>query len=274
MRWNVSAAAVCLLVLLTGCANPLDKEPSSAAIPAGCGACEEEIAALVETVEAIPGVKAVSSTERTTRGVPVAYLSVGLDLSGKDVASTDIGAVVDAVAEAAWHSEVSPLDVLRLDVELRDGYHESAGFAFGADRATYEEQWGKRPPGSEWSPVPEGDDDLAGCEVDGCPDLMREIARDVAALPGVTTVLEATYVASSPTNSTSVDVTVETDGSDVADAVAEVVWRSQVEPLEWIEVTTSDGGGSPDSTRWWVDPGNGRDRARFEQMWGPRPVEQ
>jgi hypothetical protein len=35
MRWNVSAAALCLLVLLTACTNPLDKEPSSAAIPAG-----------------------------------------------------------------------------------------------------------------------------------------------------------------------------------------------------------------------------------------------
>ena len=274
MRWNVWAAVLCLLALTTACSNPLDKQPSSAAIPAGCGDCEAEVAALVETVEAIPGVDAVSSTRRTTRGVPVAYLSVGLDLTGKDVVSTDVGAVADAVAEAAWRSDVSPLDVLRLEVELRNGYEESDGYAFGADRADYEERWGERPAGTEWSPVPEADDDLEGCEVDGCPQLMRDLAREVSSLPGVRAVLRADHVSSSPTNASSADIDVQTDGTDVTEQVAEVVWRSRVTPIELITVTSSTpGGGFPDQVILQIDPRTGRDHDRLEQMWGPRPVE-
>ena len=274
MRWNVSAAVLCLLALATACSNPLDKQPSSAAIPAGCGDCEAEVAALVETVEAIPGVDAVSSTRRTPRGVPVAYLSVGLDLTGKDVVSTDVGAVADAVAEAAWRSEVSPLDVLRLGVELRNGYQESDAYAFGADRADYEERWGERPAGSEWSPVPEADDDLEGCEVDGCPQLMRDLAREVSSLPGVRAVLRADHVSSSPTNASSADIDVRTDGTDVTERVAEIVWRSRVTPIKLITVTTSTpGGGFPDQVILQVDPETGRDHDRLEEKWGPRPVE-
>jgi hypothetical protein len=271
MRWNVSAAVLCLLLLLTGCANPLDKEPSSAAIPSGCGDCEEEIAALVEAVEGVPGVDAVRGTRRTTRGVPVAHLSVGLDLTGTDVVSTDIAAVTDAVAEAAWHSAVSPLDVLRLEVELRNGYRESDGYAFGADRATYEERWGRRPTGSEWSPVPE-DGDLEGCEVDGCREVMRDIAREASQLPGVDAVLQSDYLSDTPTSPASAAVTVRADDTDVADRVAELVWRAEVSPLVSIQVSVeTPGEGFPESFDYQVDPDHGRDHDRLARLWGPRP---
>jgi len=273
MRWNVSAAVLCLLVVAAGCSNPLDEEPSSAAIPTGCGDCEAEIAALVEAVEEIPGVVGVTDTRRTTRAVPVAHLSMGLDLAGTDVVSTDVAAVADAVAEAAWRSGVSPLDVLRLEVGLRNGYEESDAYAFGAERATYEERWGPRPAGTEWSPVPETDDDLEGCEVDGCRDLMRAVAREVSALPGVKAVLRSDYGASTPTNTSSADLEVRTDGTDVAERVAEVVWRSRVTPIRLISVTTAEpGGGFPDTVTYQVDPEIGRDHDRLEELWGPRPV--
>lgn len=273
MRWNVSAAVVCLLVLLTGCTNPLDEEPSSAAIPTGCGDCEAEIAALVEDVQTIDGVESVRSTRRTTRGVPVAHLSVGLDLTGQDVVSTDIGVVADAVAEAAWRSEVSPLDVLGLDVRLRNGYHESVGYFFGAERATYEDRWGVRPAGTEWSPVPEEDGDLEGCEVDGCGEQMRDIARDVSALPGVDAVIVSDYAPDTPTSSAHADIEVRGEGADLADRVAEVVWRSEVTPISHIDVTVdAPGGGFPDTVTYQVDPENGRDHDRLEQQWGPRPA--
>lgn len=277
MRWNVSVAVVCLLVLLTGCTNPLDKEPSSAAIPAGCGDCEEEIAALVDEVATIDGVAAVRSTRRTTRGVPVAYLSVGLDLAGKDVVSADLTAVTDAVAEAAWGSKVSPLDVLTLAVELRDGYQESVSYSFGAERATYEDRWGPRPEGTEWSPVPKEDDDLEGCEVDGCHDLMRDIAREASALPGVGAVLRSAYVSDSPTNGSAAEVGLMADDTvvvdDLVEQVAEIVWRSKVGPIDYISVTVeTPDGGFPDKVDFQVDPDHGRDHDRLEQMWGPRPA--
>jgi hypothetical protein len=277
MRWNVSAAVVCLLVLLTGCTNPLDKEPSSAAIPAGCGDCEDEIAALVEEVQAIDGVDAVRGTRRTTRGVPVAYLSIGLDLAGKDIVSTDITAVTDAVAEAAWRSEVSPLDALTLQVELRNGYHESDGYPFGAERKSYEDRWGKRPAGSEWSPLPEQDEDLEGCEVDGCHELMRAIAREASALPGVDAVVRSAYVSDSPTNGSTADVDLKADDPVVvgglAEQVAEIVWRSEVGPIDYISVTVeTPEGGFPDTVTLQIDPDHGRDHDRLEKKWGPRPA--
>lgn len=277
MRWNVSAAVVCLLVLLVGCTNPLDKEPASSRIPTGCGECTDEIAALVDEVKAIEGVAAVRSTSRTTQAVPVAYLSLGVDLTGKDVVSTDIPAVADAVAEAVWRSKVSPVDVLRVEVELRDGYHESDTYAFGAERTTYEDRWGERPAGSEWSPVPEQDDDLEGCEVDGCEELMRDIAREASALPGVDAVLESDYGPDTPTDGSSADVELRSDGAaevdDLAEQVAEIVWRSEVGPIDYISVAVeTPGGGFPDTVDFHIDPDHGRDHDRLEQMWGPRPT--
>jgi hypothetical protein len=208
--------------------------------------------------------------------VPVAYLSVGLDLAGRDVVSADITAVSDAVAEAAWHSDVSPLDVLSLGVTLRNGYEESVSYPFGADRTTYEQRWGGRPAGSEWSPVPE-DDDREGCEVDGCPELMRDIARKASALPGVEAVLRSAYGSDTPTNASSAHVELEADDTvvvdDVVDQVAELVWRSEVGPLDLISVTVeTPEGGFPDTVTFQIDPDHGRDHERLEQMWGRRPT--
>lgn len=274
MRWNVSGAVVCLLVLLAGCTNPLDREPSSARIPTGCDDCAEEIAALVKVVEKVDGVASVGGARRMTRGVPVAYLSVSLDLTGEDVVSTDITAVTDAVAEAAWHSDVTPLDTLSLSLELRNGYHESDGYDFGTDRASFEERWGPRPAGSEWSPVEEGDDDLEGCEVDGCDEQMRAIAREVSALPGVEAVIHSAYAPDDPTSSASTRIEVRGDSAELAERVAEIVWRSEVGPIDYISVTVeTPDGGFPDMTDFQIDPDHGRDHERLEQMWGPRPAE-
>lgn len=274
MRWSFGVIVVCLTMGLAACTSPLDEEPASSRIPSGCGDCEAEIAALVAELEETPGVRAVTNPRRTTRGVPQAHLRLGLTLAGEDVVSTDISSVVDAVAEAAWRSDVTPLDVLNLDVTLSDGYTETDRFLFGAERETFEERWGERPEGSEWSAVPDDQADATGCERDGCPDLMRDLAREVSALPGVEAVLRSAYVGDTPTNASSADLEVRTDGSDVSEAVAEIVWRSRVAPLALIEVTAVvPGGGFPESTGFQIDPDHGGDRDRLEEQWGPRPVE-
>jgi hypothetical protein len=278
-RGSLATALLCASVVLAACSNPLDREPSSADIPTGCGGCADEIAALVATLEDTPGVEAVTSTRRTTTGVSEAHLRVGMDLTGEDIVSTDVGAVVDEVAEAAWSSGVHPLDVLDVDVTLRNGYSEGVDVFFGRDRGTYERRWGRRPEGTEWTP-PAADDEEpsgSGCERDGCRELMRDLAREVSAVRGVEAVLESTWLPDTPTSSTSADVTVRTDGSAptgmVAEQVAEVVWRSEVAPIDWIDVTAGDTDGRfPASLLLWVDPEDGDDRERLEQSWGPRPV--
>lgn len=276
MRWNVSAAVVCLLVALTGCANPLDQQPSSAKVPTGCGECATQVADLVAELESSAAVLDVRGTRRTT--TDSGFLGIGVDLDGDDVVSADLDALFDGVAEAAWRSGVTPLDTLSVSGVLRNGYAETVAYDFGAERAAFEEKWGERPEGSDWTPVSEESDDLVGCEVDGCRDLFRGVARDASALPGVTAVLSSAYARDTPTNGSSADVDVEADGTvavdDLAEHVAEIAWRSKISPIDYIRVTVeTPGGGFPDDVTFQIDPDNGRDHDRLEQMWGPRPVE-
>lgn len=280
-RWSPGPALLCASLLLAACSNPLDRGPSADAIPEGCGACTDEIADLVATLEDAPGVDAVTSTRRTTRGVSVAHLSLGLDLTGTDIVSTDVGAVVDAVAEAAWSSDVSPLDVLTVDLTLRNGYAEGTGVFFGRDREAYEQRWGPRPEGTEWTPLEEGAEDVAGdsdaaCERDGCPELMREVARTVSDLPGVAAVTGSRFLFDDVTDADTVQVHVRpregtADPDDVAGAVGEVVWRSEVAPLDYIEVQVQ-AAGFPETVTFQVTPDTGSDREGLERRWGPRPV--
>ena len=276
MRWNVSAAVVCLCVVLTGCANPLDKPASSAEVPTGCGECTTEVADLVAELTSSGAVLDVRGTRRTTTSS--GFLGIGVDLDGDDVVSADLDALFDGVAEAAWRSGVTPLDTLSVSGMLRNGYAETVLYDFGADRAAFEEKWGARPKGSEWTPVSDEPDDLVGCEVDGCHDLVREIARKASALPGVDAVVQSAYVRDTPTNGSAADVDVKADGTvavdGLAEQVAEIVWRSEVSPIDYISVTVEmPDGGFPDTVTFQIDPDNGRDHDRLEQQWGPRPVD-
>jgi hypothetical protein len=260
------------VLVATGCGS-LDAPPGPE-VPAGCGECAGQVDDLVAALEKSGAVLTVRGARRVT--TRQGYLGLGVDLDGKDVVSADMDELMDRVAEAAWKSEVTPLDTLSVDGTLRNGYAETVVYDFAEERSSFEERWGDRPPGSDWTPVSgDGEDeDAQGCEVDGCHELMRDIAREVSALPGVRAVLRADHVSSSPTNASSADIDVKTDGTDVTDQVAEIVWRSRVTPIELITVTSSTpGGGFPDQVILQIDPKIGRDHDRLEQMWGPRPVE-
>ncbi|CAM3487854.1 hypothetical protein [Nocardioides zeicaulis] len=278
MRWNVSAAVVCLVLVLSGCANPLDRPSSSAKVPTGCGECTAEVADLVAELTSSDAVLDVRGTRRTTTGS--GFLGIGVDLDGDDVVSADLDALFDGVAETAWRSGVTPLDTLSVSGVLRNGYAETVAYDFGADRAAFEKRWGARPKGSDWTPVPDEADEsdgLVGCEVDGCHDLFRGVARDASALPGVTAVLSSAYARDTPTNASSADVDVESDGTvavdDLAEQVAEIVWRSTISPIDAISVTVeTPDGGFPDDVTFQIDPDHGRDHERLQEMWGPRPV--
>lgn len=261
---------VAILVLavgvLSGCAA-LDREPE-AEVPEGCGDCVAEIAELTSALEELPEVTKVRGTHRSTDDY--GYLSLGVDLDGDDVVAADLDALYDAVARAAWESGVTPLDVVSIDGKLRNGYAETNLFYFGDDRTDYEQRWGDRPSGTVWTPGSQRPEDAEGCP-DQCRAEMRDIARDVSAVPGVRAVTRSLFVPDSPTNGWQAVVTVETDGTDVTEQVAEIVWRSPVQPLEWIDVTTMGPGGDLDNTNFWVDPDDGKDYDRFVTTWGERP---
>lgn len=274
-RASLFTASV-VVAALSGC-GILDAPPGPE-VPPGCGPCTSEIADLTAELENSPDVVDVRSASLSRNTSDRGWLRLTVDLDAEDVVSSDVGALVDAVAKAAWRSAVDPLDALSLDVRLRNGYSETTTFFFGEDRDSYEEQWGARPAGSEWTPV-EGDSDdsdgAEGCERDRCHELMRAIAVEVSDLPRVEAVLGADYVPSSPTNSTSADIAVVTDGTDVSEQVAEVVWRSRVAPIKLISVTAVEpGGGFPETTTFQVDPDVGEDHDRLQQQWGPRPVDE
>ena len=273
-RASLFTASV-LVAALSGC-GILDAPPGPE-VPPGCGQCTSEIADLTTELEDSADVVGVRSASLSRTTSDRGWLSLTVDLDAEDVVSSDVGALVDAVAETAWRSAVDPLDALSLDVRLRNGYSESTTFFFGEDRDSYEERWGARPAGSEWTPVEDDSDSdgAEGCERDRCHELMRAIAVEVSDLPGVEAVLGADYIPSSPTNSTEADIVVVTDGTDVSEQVVEIVWRSRVAPIKWISVTAEEpGGGFPESTTFQVDPDVGRDHDRLEQKWGPRPVEE
>lgn len=266
------ATMLATALLVTGC-GILDAPPGPE-VPTGCGECTGQVADLVSRLEETGAVVTVRGTNRTTR--TQGYLGLGVDLNGTDVVSADVGALMDSVAEAAWKSDVTPLDTLSVNGTLRNGYVETVVYGFAAERSSYEQRWGERPPGSDWTPLSDAgrDDDAVGCEVDGCHELMRDIAREVSSLPGVKAVLRSDYISTSPTNASSADIDVRTDGSDVTEQVAQVVWRSRVTPIRLISVLTDEpGGGFPDTVTYQIDPEIGRDHDRLEELWGPRPVE-
>ncbi|MDR7255237.1 hypothetical protein J2X46_004239 [Nocardioides sp. BE266] len=272
-RLGTLLAASALVAATAGC-GVLDAPPGPE-VPAGCGECTSQVADLVSDLESSDSVRSVRSTRRqtTTDG----YLGVAVDLAGKDVVSADLDALFDSVAEAAWRSGVTPLDTLSVVGTLRDGYGETVLYDFGADRTSFEDRWGKRPQGSEWTPVSEDDDDLEGCEVDGCHELMRGVAREASALPGVTAVVRSSYGRATPTNGSSADVDLMADDAvvvdDVVEQVAEIVWRSEVGPIDYISVKVeTPNGGFPDVIDFQINPDHGRDHDRLEQMWGPRPA--
>jgi hypothetical protein len=268
--------AATLLVAATAACGVLDAPPGPE-VPTGCGECATEIADLVADLESSGAVLSVRGTRRMTTGS--GFLGLGVDLDGKDVVSADVGRLLDAVAEAAWHSGVTPLDNLSVSGTLRNGYAETVVYDFGADRASYEDRWGRRPRGSDWTPVADEDDDLVGCEVDGCHELMRDIAREVSALPGVQAVVRSDYVSDSPTNASAAHLELRGRGTqvvdEVAEEIAEIVWRSEVAPIDLISVTVeTPDGGFPDTVTYEVDADHGRDHDRLEELWGPRPVEE
>ena len=127
------------LGVLAGCMSQGDgQQPAKRA---GCGSCTSEVAELGRQVSGVPGVsemKQIRYTERVAVTTPATLTVV--------VAGEDESPLRDAVAKAAWLSEVTPLEDLSVGV-LAPGatYVEYHDYAFKRDADTYVQKWGARP---------------------------------------------------------------------------------------------------------------------------------
>lgn len=115
---------------------------------------------------------------------------------------------------------------------------------------------------------------------DGCGDCTEELAAvraDIEALPDVRELATLETYTGSPTNGAGVQVELRTRSTgdpSVMDEVAEIIWKSDLAPVEEVFVTVEDasgelvrGGGSPfDFTE------TSRQHDTYVQQWGQRPV--
>ena len=124
-----------------------------------------------------------------------------------------------------------------------------------------------------------GDDPADPPSETGCGECVEELAAvraDIEALPDVEELLTLETYTGSPTNGAGVRVelrSASTGDPAVMDDVAEIVWQSRLAPVDEVFVTVQDAsgelvrGGSP-----YDFTDDGRERATYEEQWGPRPV--
>ncbi len=144
-RWTgprVASLVVSLGLALSALAGCMSQgNAPSPAKRSGCGTCSSEVTALGEQVRSVSGVsemKQIRYTERVAVTTPATLTVV--------VAGEDRTTLRDAVAKAAWLSEVDPLEDLSVGV-LAPGakyvvYHD---YAFKRDADSYTKKWGARP---------------------------------------------------------------------------------------------------------------------------------
>lgn len=120
---------------------------------------------------------------------------------------------------------------------------------------------------------------VAGSTDPGCGECVEELAQvreEIESLPDVTQLLTLRTYPASPTNGAGVKIELRsrsTGDDQVVEEIARIVWKSELAPVDVVDVTVEDAsgelvhGGSPYDFR-----DDSRDYPAFEEQWGPRPV--
>lgn len=118
----------------------------------------------------------------------------------------------------------------------------------------------------------------AGSTDPGCGECVEELAqvrKEIESLPDVKRLLTLKKYPASPTNGAGVTIELRsrsTGDDQVVQEVAGIVWKSELTPVDVVDVTVEDAsgelvhGGSPYDFR-----DDSRDYPSFEELWGPRP---
>lgn len=123
---------------------------------------------------------------------------------------------------------------------------------------------------------PEGD--ASSSATAGCGDCEAELAdvrAKVEALDDVKRVQKLTKYGDTPTNGDTVDLEIYSRGvgdTGLADAVAEIVWQSELAPVDVVTVAIQDSAGDLVPSLPYDFRDSSRQHATYEQQWGPRPV--
>lgn len=113
----------------------------------------------------------------------------------------------------------------------------------------------------------------------GCGDCEAELAdvrAQVEALPDVKRIQTLKKYGATPTNGDTVDLEIYAVGvgdTGLADEVARIVWQSDLAPVEVVTIAIQDSAGDLVPSLPYDFRDDSRQRAAYEEQWGPRPVE-
>ena len=99
--------------------------------------------------------------------------------------------------------------------------------------------------------------------------------KQVVALPGVKELLTLKKHGASPTNGATVKLEIISKGTGdtgLADEVAEVVWKSELVPVDVVMITLEDATGELVPVLPYDFRDDAPERETYEARWGPRPV--
>ena len=112
----------------------------------------------------------------------------------------------------------------------------------------------------------------------GCGDCEAELAdvrAQVEALPDVRRIQTLDKYGATPTNGDTVDLEIHANGvgdTGLADEVARIVWQSELAPVDVVTIAIQDSAGDLVPSLPYDFRDDSRQRATYEEQWGPRPA--
>jgi len=103
--------------------------------------------------------------------------------------------------------------------------------------------------------------------------IASDLQESFGKLPGVTSA-EVNYqdnLTSPGSMAVRMQVAVGTDLAPLFDTVTELIWLSELDPLNTIALSAGDGGNPPVADNRTLTPSRDADHAELEELYGPRP---
>ena len=109
-----------------------------------------------------------------------------------------------------------------------------------------------------------------------CEAQLADVRAQVEALADVKRIRTLEKYGATPTNGETVDLEIYARGvgdTGLADKVARIVWQSELAPVDVVTIAIQDSAGDLVPSLPYDFRDDSRQRATYEEQWGPRPVE-